>query len=122
MKDKADERQRNQELAKINSENQSKLDILKEQTKGNKEIEELKSKNSQELEKIKAESQEKTQNFELRKDAIQAIGKTGNIDALLALCNVKPPIANQQNMQQNNYPQYNQPIINQYGQIIPQTP
>ena len=25
-------------------------------------------------------------------------------------------------MQQNNYPQYNQPIINQYGQIIPQTP
>ena len=25
-------------------------------------------------------------------------------------------------MQQNNYPQYNQPVINQYGQTIPQTP
>lgn len=120
MKNKADERQRNPHLAKINAENQSKLDILKEQTKG--DIEELKTKNSQELEKIKAESQEKTQNFELRKDAIQTIGKTGNVDALLALCNVKAPIINQQNMQKNNYLQYNQTVINKYGQTIPQTP
>ena len=67
MRNKADERQRNQDLAKLNAENQSKLDILKEQTKGDKEIEELKSKNSQELEKIKAESQEKPKILNLGK-------------------------------------------------------
>ena len=47
------------EINKIKLEQDSKLELLRTKTQGNKEIAEINSKSYQELEKIKAQSQEK---------------------------------------------------------------